>query len=231
MEQMSLSILDNPIWHSLLTEHASFAEGGDLAKRYPGDVSPLAGIKEQSEQAYHALGELLKAEEAAVLFLVEMPRPPAGWQIVRNFPMDQMICSQQPEAVPHDYRIEKLDAADVPEMVALAELTEPGPFRKRTIEFGGYLGIREAGRLAAMAGQRTHPAGFTEVSAVCTHPDFRGRGYAKALVSAVARSIYDRGEVPFLGVKQDNASAKRVYQKIGFTVRRALYVTVLKRPS
>jgi predicted GNAT family acetyltransferase len=223
-------ILDNPIWHSLLTEHASFAEGDDLARRYPAEVSPLAGIKEQSRQAYDALGELLAPQEPVVLFLEETPRPPEGWKILRNFLMDQMVCTTPPRVIAQDSHIEELGVDDVPEMIALAELTEPGPFRKRTIEFGGYAGIRSAGRLAAMTGQRTHPAGFTEVSAVGTHPDFRGRGYAKVLVSAVARSIDARNETPFLGVRQDNASAIRVYQSLGFVTRRALYVSVLMRP-
>jgi predicted GNAT family acetyltransferase len=227
----NIHVLDNPIWNGLSTEHASFAVGNDLAKRYPAAVSPLAAVREQSKQAFEALGELLAPQEVAVLFLDDVPHPPDGWRIVRNFLMDQMICAEPPKAIAHDVVLKALDLDDVSDMMELAELTEPGPFRKRTIEFGGYLGIRDAGRLAAMTGQRCHLTGFTEVSAVCTHPDFRGRGYAPVLVAAVARSIYARDETPFLGVRQDNISAKRVYEKLGFVTRRALYVTVLLRPQ
>jgi predicted GNAT family acetyltransferase len=226
---MSGHVLDNPIWHALSTGHASFASGNDRAKRYPNEMSPLAGIKEQSPQAYAALGELYAPQERAILFLEEEPRPPAGWHVLQSFLMDQMICLEQPTEIPSGNCLETLGLEDVPEMVELAKLTVPGPFCRRTIEFGGYIGIREAGRLAAMTGQRTHPTGFIEVSAVCTHPDFRGRGFAKILVSAVARSIYARGETPFLGVKQDNLKARRAYQSVGFSIRRALYVAVLKR--
>jgi predicted GNAT family acetyltransferase len=228
---MSNHILDNPIWHSLCSEHASLAIGNNLAKRYPYDVSPLVGIVEQSSQAYNALAELVTPQETVGLFLDEMPRPPAGWEIVRNIPVDQMVSTAPPEIPPYDEAIEQLAPHDVPEMIALAELTEPGPFRKRTIDFGGYIGIHKEGLLAAMTGLRIHPAGFTEVSAVCTHPDFRGRGYAKLLVSLVTRSIYERGEAPFLGVRQDNANAIRVYESVGYKTRRLLYVTLMKRPQ
>jgi predicted GNAT family acetyltransferase len=115
-------------------------------------------------------------------------------------------------------------------MVALASLTEPGPFRQQTATLGGFVGIRMAGRLAAMAGRRLSPAGFTEVSAVCTHPEFRGRGYARALVAAVARGIEDEGRVPFLTSFETNVGAVRVYEQVGFTVRRRFALAVLKPP-
>jgi len=120
--------LDNPIWHALLSVHASFCRG-------------------------RRISQMLSR---------------------------QMVCTTRPEVIPCGYAIEELKPDDVPEMLALAELTEPGPFRQRTIEFGGYMGIRDAGRLVAMAGQRLSLTGFTEVSAVCTHPEYRGRGYANA---------------------------------------------------
>jgi predicted GNAT family acetyltransferase len=144
--------------------------------------------------------------------------------------MEQMVCDAPPPVSEHASIIETLGADDVPEMVALAKLTEPGPFREGTIRLGGYRGIRENGRLVAMSGQRLSLTGFTEVSAVCTHPDFRGRGYANALVSAVAHGIYARGETPFLGVRQDNINAIRVYEKLGFRICATQYVTVVKRP-
>lgn len=222
--------LDNPIWNALFTVHAHFAESNNLARRYPADIGPLSGIKEQSPEAYASLAELLGGEEIAVLFLATPPLPPPDWRLVQVILMEQMVCDAPPSISEHASLIESLGPKDVPEMVGLAKLTEPGPFREGTIRLGGYRGIRQSGHLAAMSGQRLSLTGFTEVSAVCTHPDFRGRGYANALVSAVAHGIYHRGETPFLGVKQDNVGAIRVYQKLGFRVRATQYVTVVKRP-
>jgi len=116
-------------------------------------------------------------------------------------------------------------------MLELTALTEPGPFRQRTSELGGFLGIRESGRLAAMAGERLALPGFREVSAVCTHPNFRGRGYAKALVAAMVRAIVDRGETPFLTSFAANTNAIRVYESVGFTLRRKLDVVIVLPPQ
>jgi predicted GNAT family acetyltransferase len=223
--------LDNPIWHALSSVHSFFAEGDGLAKRYPTEVAPLAAVREQSPQAYSSLGELLGEQDIAVMFLDAPPRPPEGWRLVRGLLMEQMVCTTPPEAIQHSYEMKELDSNDIPQMLSLTELTEPGPFRKRTIEFGGYRGIRDSERLVAMTGQRISLTGFTEVSAVCTHPEYRGRGYAIALVSAVSQAIFARGETPFLGVRQDNTAALRLYEKLGFKVRRTLHLAAVKRPS
>lgn len=223
--------LDRPIWEALRTTHAAMAQGDELAKRYPRDVSPLAALREQSPEAYASLGRLLAPDEAAVLFLNEAPRVPEGWTLVRDGGLEQRVCLTSPPAPRSSPAFEPLGLADVPEMLALAELTKPGPFRPRTIDFGGYLGVRDSGRLVAMAGQRTRPAGYTEISAVCTHPDARGRGYAESLIVSLARTIFARGEIPFLGVRPDNEGAKRVYERLGFKVRtvQRLAVVALRR--
>jgi predicted GNAT family acetyltransferase len=223
--------LDHPIWHALSTVHAHYAEGDDLAKRYPVDVSPLAAVREQSPQAYASLGELLGPEDVAVFFLDAPPRVPEKWRLLQHLEMHQMICHTPPTqtSVP-DSVIEPLGDSDIPQMRQLAEATEPGPFRSRTIEFGGYQGIRDAGRLVSMTGQRLRVPGFTEVSAVCTYPEYRGRGYAQALVSTVSQGIFARGETPILGVRLDNSAAVRVYKRAGFTIRRNLHVVVVKKP-
>jgi predicted GNAT family acetyltransferase len=223
--------LDNPIWHSLTTRHARFGQGDGLARRFEPGIGPLAGMRVQSEEAYRALGDLLSPGEAAALFLDSAPELPAGWRSVRHEPMDQMICEAAPEARDGQLRFQELGAGDVPEMLELAGLTEPGPFRPRTYDLGGFLGIREDGRLAAMAGQRLALPAFTEVSAVCTHPDFRGRGYGLALVGAVARAITARGEKAILHVLPTNTGAIRVYEAAGFTRRRKLHLAVVIPPS
>ena len=109
----------------------------------------------------------------------------------------------------------QLSERNVPEMLALVALAQPGPFQPRTIEMGNYYGVCQDGKLVAMAGERMHLTGFCEISAVCTHPDYRGRGYAGALITRVAQGIFERGELPFLHLAADNHTAKRLYQKLG----------------
>jgi len=125
----------------------------------------------------------------------------------------------------------ELTEADAPEMLALAELTKPGPFLRGTQKLGGYVGIRREGRLVAMAGERMKPEGFTEVSGVCAHPDFRGQGFAGALSSLVATRILARGEIPFLHAFANNTSALALYRKLGFENRCEVHVKALKRAA
>jgi GNAT superfamily N-acetyltransferase len=224
--------LDNPIWNSLHTEHRSFAVANALARRYPPAVGPLSGIARQSAANYEALRELAGPGGVVVLFCQEKPAPPPGWTLVRGGVLSQMVCAEPADPVPmrltggEEFR--SLTAADVPEMFELATLTEPGPFRERTIELGPFFGIFQSGRLLAMAGQRTHLPQFVEVSAVCTHPDARGRGYARMLIATVMDEIRQRGKTPYLHSFADHYSAIRVYESLGFTLRRNLELAVLK---
>jgi GNAT superfamily N-acetyltransferase len=224
--------LDNPIWNSLHTEHRSFAVSDALARRYPAAVGPLSGIARQSDANYEALRELAGPGGVVVLFCQEKPVPPPGWTLVRGGVLSQMVCSQPAESVPitltRGEEFRPLTASDVPAMIELADLTEPGPFRERTIELGPFVGIFQSGRLLAMAGQRTHLPHFVEVSAVCTHPDARGRGYARMLIATVMDEIRRRGKTPFLHSFADNYPAIRVYESLGFTLRRNLELAVLK---
>jgi ribosomal protein S18 acetylase RimI-like enzyme len=219
-------VLNNPIWHALSTEQRGFAEGNDLAKRFPTDVAPLGAMRDQSPVAYEALEEILSGEPVA-LFLEAEPAPPGGWEILHSDRMYQMICDG-PVGGYEGQEFRELNRADIPEMLELTKLTEPGPFRVRTIELGTYLGIHDSGALVAMAGERLHLTGFTEVSAVCTHPDFRGKGFGNALVSAVASRIVERREMPILHVRAGNTSAIRLYEKLGFKIRVLLHLAVVK---
>jgi GNAT superfamily N-acetyltransferase len=220
-----VSLLDNPIWYALSTNQSHLAQNNHLAKRFPRDVAPFGAMKNQSPAEYQALAEIL-AGDVAALFLDTPPVPPDGWSMPIRGDMYQMIFEAAPPPHPTQ-QFRKLTEADVPEMLALTKLTEPGPFLPRTIELGSYFGIHDSGSLVAMAGERLRPAGFTEVSAVCTHPSFRGRGYGNALMSVVIFGILDRGETPFLHVKTDNA-AVRLYQKLGFQVRAQLHLAVIQ---
>jgi GNAT superfamily N-acetyltransferase len=227
--------LDNPIWNALRTGHSSLAVGHELASRYPSAIGPLSGMADQSGVSYESLHRLAAPGEILALFFEVPPAPPPGWTLVRGGQLHQMVAdeprTQSLGALEQGSELRRLTTSDVPAMVALAELTEPGPFRQRTIELGAFFGIFESGRLLAMAGQRLHLPQFVEVSAVCTHPDARGRGYARMLIATVVDDIHERGKTPFLHSFADNHSAIRVYQSLGFALRRSLHLAVLKKDA
>lgn len=221
-------LLDRPIWSALTTSQKHLAEGGPRARRYPVDMTPFADMVDMSEASFAALGDLLAGSQVAALFTPEPVDVPAGFKVVLAETGEQMIGSPADSPL-RDAEIVKLGAADVAAMMALTELTKPGPFALRTHELGTFLGIRVGGELVAMTGERMKPGNFVEMTAVCVHPDYRGRGYAQALLAAVARRIEARGEIPFLHVFSNNASAIALYQRQGMRIRRRLYVTVLAK--
>lgn len=224
--------LDNPIWTALTTDHASLALGDDRARRYPPDIGPLSGIPAQTPESYASLARLAGPGGAVGLFLEEPPRLPEGWTLLRGGTLDQMVA---PHPIPGSHgelpgvEVRRLTAADAPAMVELAHLTEPGPFQLRTLELGTFYGIRQAGRLVAMAGKRLHIPGAIEVSGVCTHPDVRGRGYARHLMVRVIDEIIHAGRLPFLHTYAGNAAAIRLYQDLGFVRRRSFELAAIRR--
>jgi ribosomal protein S18 acetylase RimI-like enzyme len=232
---MNEALLDNPIWSSLTTRHSHLAIGTDvgngLARRYPADIGPLAAFRQQTAEAYSDLAKMIPEDDHAVLLFESSPNLPKDWHFLHGGAIVQMICRSVPRKSLAAAVIERLGPADFPEMVELASLTEPGPFRAHTAQLGEFIGIRVHGRLAAMAGQRLAPTGFSEVSAVCTHPDFRGRGYARSLVTEIARMIYAGGCVPFLTSLESNTGAIKIYEEIGFVVRRNFQLAVVQPPS
>jgi predicted GNAT family acetyltransferase len=219
-------LLDNPVWHALSTEQSALAQGNGLAKRFPLDVAPFGGLIDQSAAAYDALEEILPGAVTALALDAEPVLPP-DWEMVQSGEMYQMTC-EAPTYADDKPIFRELTKADVPEMLALTKLTEPGPFLPRTIELGAYLGVHDAGSLVAMAGERLHLTGFTEISAVCTHPQYRGRGYGNALMSALISRIVRRGEIPFLHVRTGNVTAVGLYEKLGFRVRAQLHLAVIR---
>ncbi len=228
----SPQLLDNPIWHSLTTEHRSFALGDALALRYLPDIGPLSGIADQSPSSYAALRKLVEPGGAIVLFLADPPRIPAGWQLIRYGMLHQMLYTGAPEPAPAlpepGLTLRPLAEPDVPAMLDLAHLTQPGPFRTRTFQLGNFYGVFQGDKLLAMAGQRLSLPEHAEVSAVCTHPDAQGRGLARLLLTTVMADILQQGKTPFLHVLPDNDRAIRVYQDLGFALRRAFHLTVLQ---
>ena len=210
--------------------HANFALGGDLARRYPATIAPMAGVREISNASLNALAALMSPGDVVGLFGPEPVSAAGDLLVVTHKHIDQMICDRQDNS-PHTGPITELTPADVPAMLHLVELTKPGPFSAGAIELGSYLGIRYAGKLIAMAGERMRFDGFTEISAVCTHPGYRGCGYASSLVRALVRQIITRGETPFLHLYSDNTIAAALYTKLGFALQRRLIVTVLRRAN
>jgi GNAT superfamily N-acetyltransferase len=225
-------LLDNPIWNSLQTGHESLAIGHDYARRYPPAIGPLAGTPDQSPESYRALRPLAGPGGIVALFFPDPPVLPAGWMLFRGGLLTQMVCRHpkliDASALRDGSILRRLDPANVPAMVDLATLTEPGPFRERTIELGSYFGVMEGERLLAMAGQRMRVPGFVEVSAVCTHPEARGRGHAGILMSRVMQAILQEGATPFLHAFADNPAVS-LYSKLGFVRRRAFHLAVIKR--
>ena len=220
--------LDRPIWSALTTRQQALAEGGARALRYPTAVGPFADMVDVSPESFAALGALMSGSEVAVLFTPDAVTAPAEFKILLAETGEQMIGTPAESSI-RGVDIVTLGAADVPVMMALTELTKPGPFTLRTHELGTFLGIRVDGQLVAMAGERMKPANYTEMTAICVHPDHRGRGYAQVLLGAVASQITARGEIPFLHVFSKNDSAIALYRRQGMEIRRRLYVTVLQR--
>ena len=220
----ALHPLDNPAYAALTGPHSHFAERRGDVLRYPVDVSPFVALPQvptgqdwADAAALIGAGGTLPVAGVAVV-------PPMGWDLVAQIDGVQLV-DDGVTATADDGAI-RLSAADVPEMLDLVQRTQPGPFLPRTIELGTYLGLRRHGVLVAMAGEPLHPPGWTEISAVCTDPSYRGQGLATRLVHAVADGIRRRGESPFLHAAAENTNAIRLYESLGSRLRRVSFQVV-----
>ena len=224
-----MSALDRPVWMSLSTSHSALSLGDDLARRYAREVNLFASARDDTMPALTALADLVQPGERVFVLQVPQITVPPALVAVKEAKGVQMLAARGAPALAGQEDIVKLTVADAPEMLVLAGLTEPGPFLRRTHTMGAFIGIRSGGRLAAMAGERFRFPGYTEVSGVCTHPDFRGRGLARRLSAAVAAAIEARGERPFLHAWKTNRAAIALYESLGFEIRDEVNVAVLER--
>ncbi|SEN73668.1 GNAT family N-acetyltransferase [Actinacidiphila rubida] len=221
-------VLDNPVWAALAGPQRHFAEITGRAARFHTDVAPFVAVADPGDPgSWVDMGRLVGPGN--IFPLTGGGALPDGWAARRPLPGVQMVGTPALRGET-DAAAELLGPADVPEMLELVARTQPGPFLARTIELGAYWGVRDGGRLVAMAGERLRPPGWTEISAVCTDPEHRGRGLAGRLVRQVAVGIRARGDVPFLHAATVNSGAIRLYESLGFTARRSTDFHSLRVP-
>jgi ribosomal protein S18 acetylase RimI-like enzyme len=226
--------LDNVVWHALRTAHRDLAEGDGVALRYRPEVAAFHAVDRLDPSGWAALAALAGPGRGLVLFRGDIGPPPECWSTIADVDGHQMVATRTvtlADAPSADIDIRPLGDDELEQILDLVALTQPGPFAPRTIELGGYVGVFDGRRLVAMAGERMRFTGFAEVSAVCTHPDARGRGLAAALTRHVATGIEARGETPFLHVAATNTNAQRVYARLGFERRRTVHFVVVRTPE
>jgi ribosomal protein S18 acetylase RimI-like enzyme len=214
--------LDNPTWYALTSTHKPFCIGTSKAKRYPANVLPFVGFDADATDPLETLQNEVRSGE--IIYIIgELPKLPPSWLILGEIEGDQMVCEKLID-VKYGDNIEllKLGASDIPEMYALINSVQPGFFKEDTAKIGTYYGVRVEGKLVAMAGERLKMTGLSEVSAVCTHPDYTGRGYAGQLVSLVVKQMLSENKIPFLHVVSSNERAIKLYERLGFVKRRSI---------
>jgi ribosomal protein S18 acetylase RimI-like enzyme len=223
------NVLDNAAWAALTGPHAHLAQTHGQVARYPVDMSPFVGFSDDATgQAWDDLAALAGPGVVVALSGIKL-EPPPDWEVVGEGSGVQLV-DRSLQTAP-DPEAQVLGVGDVPDMLALVTRAQPGPFGPRTIELGTYLGIRRGGELVAMAGERLHPPGWVEISAVCTDEAYRGQGLATRLVRAVAAGIRGRGETPFLHAAATNTPAIRLYLALGFELRRKTTFLAVRTPE
>ena len=216
--------LDNAVWHALRGPLSRFSasHSTDALVHFDPEVSVFSGVGRINPETWQHIADRVGPEGHIGLFRDLIPSPPTGWEELFRDQCLQMVAGDIAPVA--NERFIRLGPDDRDDMLALADLTEPGPFALRTGELGRYIGVRREGKLIAMAGERFRLPGYVEISAVCTHPDARGEGLAATLTLDVAHSIRENGDEAFLHVLVDNESAIRLYQNLGFVTRRVVDV-------
>jgi GNAT superfamily N-acetyltransferase len=219
-------LLDNIAWHTLAGPHARYATGTDRARRYSPGFSPIVGFADAEAPALDALRPY--CEPGDHFYCMDWPGAAcAGWRIELDSTMFRMVWAGSMPEDDEPFDAVALGPEHAAQAAELAALTRPGPFGPRTPELGDYFGCFEGERLIAMAGERMCAGALREISGVCTHPDFQGRGLARRLAATLIRRQLQRGETPFLHVMRDNESAHRLYARMGFRDHREVVVRVI----
>jgi ribosomal protein S18 acetylase RimI-like enzyme len=224
-------VLYNPVYNALLSGDAHFNSGAGEVKYFDEQVSPFVGFAEEYTKGFDDLYHSFFPGRTILYATPQLIKEPKGWQLRAEIKGLQFIYTGEATQAGHSLKLVALQKENVEEMMQLAALTKPGPFGTRTIEFGHYFGIFENGQLASMTGQRMHVGNYTEISAVCTHPNHLGKGYAAALMKHQLNLILRQGQVPFLHVREDNTRAIALYERLGFKVNRGMNFYFMKRKS
>lgn len=226
--QMTMQLLDNIVWHSLSGPHSRYSLGTRTARRYAPGFSPILGFADQHQPDFAALAGICPAGEHLYCGGLTGAVPP-GWQIEAEGMMNLMVWNGDPPVADRAPSAVRLGPNHLPQILELVARTQPGPFAERTIELGEYFGVFAGERLVAMAGERFAAGALREISGVCTHPDFQGRGLARHLIQTLVRRELSRKETPFLHVRQDNVRALRVYEQMGFRHHQERRLLVVSR--
>lgn len=224
-------VLDNPAWHALQSGNKSLARGNEFCQYFHAEVSPFVGLRQPDEHHLLELYALVPPQSIKLLALPKKISVPKPWTVSSGMDGYQMVYSNT-RALPKGSKaaeILPLTNEHIPQMLALTKLTNPGPFGSRTIEFGHYTGIFDGEQLVAMTGQRLHAVPYAEISAVCTHPDYLGKGYARQLLTYQVNRILSELGIPYLHVRHDNHRATQVYESLGFKKRTPIYFQVLQK--
>ena len=217
-------ILDNPCWNALNTGNNNLAEGNEQVKYFPAEVAPFVGLPEWNYNGFKHLYDVIPPQRRIAFMNSTEVKIHGEWDVVDYLVALQMVHTNPAPSLTASSQIVPLLDKDIPQMIALTRMTHPGPFFQRTIEFGNYEGIFNGNELVSMAGQRLHAGEYVEISAVCTHPDHTGKGYASQLISSQIHQIRSASAIPFLHVKDDNLPAIKLYKSLGFEVRKRMHI-------
>jgi hypothetical protein len=221
--------LDNPIWNALISGNKNLSQGNEHVKYFSEEVAPFVGMSELTPDEFEILYHFIPFERSVVIIVSKDIEIPKQWTLIEQINALQLVHVNPTTSHTASSELIALQNKDVPQMISLTAMTHPGPFLKRTIEFGNYEGIFNNGELVSMAGQRFHANQYVEISAVCTHPDFHGKGYAGQIIQSQIRKIKASSEVPFLHVRNDNIQAIHLYKSLGFEVRKPMNIYAIQK--
>ncbi|QGW26723.1 GNAT family N-acetyltransferase [Phnomibacter ginsenosidimutans] len=222
--------LANPVWHALGTVQQHLNAGSQQLRFFAPDVAPFAGMENWDAAALHHFEINIPTQRRMYLMQETPVIIPPSLQVHFTVPLYQMICVEFQPAF-QEHALEPLTEVHIPQMLELTALTKPGPFVAQTIQFGGYVGVFDGDQLIAMGGERLKVPGYTEVSAICTHPEYRGRQLARHILSHVSQQIIHRGEVPFLHSLTTNEPALKVYQQLGYRLNRNIFFAIVEKQT